>query len=171
MDFAEMTALISKRNADVLDALRRKLFDESNILSPANPYEKFRPSTAGPLRSVADRHTVITFGADLGELAYVEDKPEMEGRRITVSMAGHHRTMGGPTTLATAETDAWLYALLGEDLARFAYHAGAMSGSGPTPRLTTVYYFLYLDPDGKPMPKPSDDEGAVFAPVDPAAFN
>lgn len=78
--------------------------------------------------------------------------------------------MGGPTTLSTAEIDGWLYALLGEDPARFAYHAGAMSGSGPTPRLTTVYYFLYLDPERKPMPRPSDDEGVVLAPVDPAAF-
>jgi hypothetical protein len=171
MDFAEMTALISKRNRDALDALRRGLFDEANLLSPANPYGTFRPSKAGPLRSVTDRFTNLTFGADLGELAYVEGKPELEGYRITVSMAGHHRTMGTSTVLLTAETDAWLYALLGDDLARFAYHAGAMSGSGPVPRLTTIYYFLYLDADCKPMPLPVEHEGVPLAPVDPEAFS
>lgn len=35
---------------------RRALFDEAKILSPANPYENFRPAAAGPLRSVAGRH-------------------------------------------------------------------------------------------------------------------
>ncbi|WP_264671232.1 hypothetical protein [Arthrobacter sp. VKM Ac-2550] len=166
-----MTALIGKRNKDALDALRRDLFNESNLLSPANPYETFRPSGTGQLRSVTDRHTDLSIGADQGELAYVEEQPGLEGYRITVSMAGSNRIMGGRTALPTAETDAWLYALLGEDLARFAYHAGALSGPASGLRPSTVYYFLFLDSGRKPMPRPAGSEDVVMAPVDPTAFS
>jgi hypothetical protein len=110
---------------------------------------------------VSDRHTEITFGADRATLAHATGTPGLEGFKLTLSMAGHHRVMGGRVPLSVEETDAWLYAILGDEWADHSYHAGAMSGVHG--RLATVFYLLYLSQDLHPIPQPPTDttNGAV----------
>jgi hypothetical protein len=154
---------IEKRHGDALHQFRRVLLDDENLFSVARPYEDGRTPGLGPLRSVTDRHADITFGGDRAELAYAVGDSTLEGYKLTLSMAGHHRLMGSRVPLSTEETDAWLYAILGTDWADHSYHIGALSGVEG--RLTTVFYWLYLSENQEPIPCPVKDAEQPMAPV------
>lgn len=163
MTDANVRRTIERRHGDALQQFRRVLLDEENLFSATRPYEVGRTPDMGPLRSVTDRHANITFGGDRADLAYAVEDPELEGFKLTLSMAGHHRLMGSRVPLSTEETDAWLYAILGTDWADHSYHVGALSGVEG--RLTTVFYWLYLSESHQPIPCPAKDVEQPMAPI------
>ncbi|MGF9663165.1 hypothetical protein AAIH25_15010 [Arthrobacter crystallopoietes] len=169
MDVATTAALIIARHGDRLEKLRRTFLAPKNIVSELNPYGRHRLAGLGPLPSVSDRHADVTVGAELADLAYAHDDLTLEGYKITLSLAAHDRILGGRITLDIDETDAWLYAVLGQTLADRAYHAGALSGTEPH-RLTTVFYYVYLDLHRQPVPRPETADDSFEVPVRPEAF-
>lgn len=165
---SELRRTIERRHRDALDRFRKTFMDDANLYSEHRPYKDTRPPSLGPLKSVSDRHAEISFGADRATLSYATENPGLEGFKLTLSMAGHHRMMGSRIALSVEETDAWLYAILGDEWADHSYHAGAMSGVSN--RLTTIFYMLYLSEDLVPLPQQGAEPSHDLVPVRPEAF-
>lgn len=146
---------------------------DDNLFDENRPHGEQRPLNVGAFKSVSDKFAELTFGADRSRLSYIEETPGLAGYKVTVSMAGHHRVMRSRVPLSVQETDAWLYAILGDDWADHSYHGGAMTGvneKGGRGGLTTVYYMLFLSEELQPIPKPQAAPGYDLVPVQPNAF-
>lgn len=142
MSTYELRRTVEKKHRDSLDRFRRVFMDDENLFSENRQYETHMPSHVGPLKSVSDRRAQLSFGGDRAILSCALETPGAQGYKITLSMAGHHRTMGSRVPLSVEETDAWLYAILGDEWADHSYHAGARSGvmtNGGYGGFTTVY--------------------------------
>ncbi len=172
----ELVGRIERCHKEELQRFRRWFMDDANLYSAARPWRISNPMAKfGPVRSLTDRHAKLTFTADRAEMSYATDIPELTGFKITLSIAGHHRLMDSRVMLSMDETDAWLYAILGKEWADHSYHAGALSGVAVTGttglnKRATIYYYLYLSQDGKPIPRPEDESDIPLPPVNPDAF-
>ena len=173
MPTQELRRTIERKHRDKLEQFRRAFMLEENVFDVHRPHGEQRPLNVGPFRSVSDKFAELTFGADRSALSYIEETPGLAGYKVTISMAGHHRVMRTRLPLSVEETDAWLYAILGDEWAGHSYHGGAMTGvneNGGRGGLTTVYYMLFLTDELRPMPRPDIPLGYDLAPVEPDAF-
>ncbi|THJ64017.1 hypothetical protein E8P82_14905 [Arthrobacter echini] len=173
MPTQELCRTIERKHRDKLEQFKRAFMLDENVFDEDRPFGEYRPLNSGPFRSVSDKFAELTFGADRTVLSYIEEKPGLAGYKVTLSMAGHHRVMGTRVPLSVEETDAWLYAILGNEWAAHSYHGGAMTGvneNGGRGGLTTVYYMLFLTEDLQPMPRPDIPLGYDLVPVQPDTF-
>ncbi|MFG2162786.1 hypothetical protein [Streptomyces olivaceus] len=131
------------------------------------------PSGFGPVRSVTDRHAVLTVLGDISDQAVLLERPDREGSVLTLSVAARHKQLGTRQAADPAEAGAWVKAIVGSAWAPHVYTAGALSGfaSGGawTPRpLTTRYYYLFLSRDGVPHAEPEHQLGVELSLLDEA---
>lgn len=153
MDVNELSARIQDKHRIALADFRRRLFgpEGHSGLHNENDPDRRIPGL-GPLRSLEDRHADLTLSADVSDLDWFTEDSSETGSCVTVSIAGHHRVMGGRTSLPSGECDAWVQAILGVAWMDHVYRAGTLSGVAG--RLSTVYYRLFLDTEGNPKDKP-----------------
>jgi hypothetical protein len=161
----ELSVRIQDKYRVELAGFRRKVFGPEGNTGAHNQDDPDRSIPGlGPVRSLEDRHVGLTVGADVAHLDWFTQTPGMEGSCVTMSIAGHHRVMGTRTSLPTEECDAWMQAVLGVAWSESAYRAGTLSGVAG--RLSTVYYRLFLDEEGHPMPKPDSVQDRGLRPID-----
>ena len=162
--------MLRKHEGDV-QRFRRGLFStdpaDSNLASalPAHLLEQLHaaglpvPHQFGPVRSVADRHAVLTVVGDITEQAVLLEQPGREGSVLTLSVAARHKQLGTRQAVDPAEERAWVAAIVGPEWLPHVYSAGALTGvrKGDAPtsgRLTTRYFYLFLGADGVPHAVP-----------------
>ncbi|MFJ6419201.1 hypothetical protein [Paeniglutamicibacter sp. NPDC091659] len=155
MDINELSARIQKKYREPLAAFRGKVFGPEGHSGPHNEKDPDRRLPhLGPVRSLWDKHVDLTLGGDVSDLGWLMEDPSVAGTCVTISIAGHHRVMGGRTSLPSGECDAWVQAIFDPEWMDDAYRAGTLSGVDG--RLSTVYYRLFLDEAGKTMDKPAN---------------
>ncbi len=167
-----MRTVIEKRHGDAIAGFRRSFLDEANLYWEDRTYRDVResgdiPLGIGPVRSVSDRHANITVEADLATLSYAVETPGLLGYKLTLSMAGHHRVLDTRVVLSVEETEAWAYAVLGDQWADHSYYGGLVSGPG---RLGVVFYLLYLGEDFELIERPDVETFPGIVPVNVDAF-
>ncbi|NKX55796.1 hypothetical protein [Arthrobacter mobilis] len=153
MDVNELSAKIQDRYREELDAFRQQLFGtQEHLVVRGESVPEQRFAGLGPVVSLEDPRIRMTLGGDVVDLGWTPEHPTAEGACVTVSIAGHDHVTGERAMLPAGECDAWLQAVIGADRTRHAYRAGTLSGVDG--RLSTVYYRLFLDTEGNPIPKP-----------------
>lgn len=161
--------MINARFAGPLEHLRRTFLQPSAIVSGRNPDDR-PPALIGPFPSVTDMYTDVTVGAEVADLAFAQNDIALEGYRISVFISGHDRHTCKHLTVDIDECDAWLYAVLGEPLADHAYHAGVLNGPAGDGLPGAIFYYVYLDRDREPVPRPETADDSLQVPVRPEAF-
>lgn len=175
MNVNELTVQIRAKHRRVLAAFLEEIHGPDGLTHEGNvddPSQRNVPRIPR-VRSLDDPRIDISLVGDIAYLDWFTSTPGLKGMVLTISIAGHHRLMQTRTSLATGECDAWAAAVFGDDLVQHAYRAGALSGSVPSGsavsaggRLTTVYYRLFLDEDGRPMDKPEAMSGPELRRMD-----
>src|SRR4051794_16172739 len=159
MDVNGLSTLIQDRYRMELAGFREQLLGPEEILlvrGESVPEQRF--AGMGPVASLDNPRISITLAGEVADLGWTEEDPTADGVCLTVSVAGRDRVTGERVALSTGETDAWLQAFLGTERVGHAYRAGALRGGSGS--LTTVYYRLFLDTEGNPIPKPEDYDDA-----------
>ncbi len=161
--------MINARFAGPLENLRRTFLHPAAIVSGSNTDDR-PPALIGPFPSVTDLYTDVNVGAEIADLAFAQNDLTLEGYRISVFISGHDRHTCKRLTVDIDECDAWLYAVLGEPLADHAYHAGALTCPGWDGLPAAIFYYVYLDRDREPAPRPETADDSLQVPVRPEAF-
>lgn len=113
----------------------------------------------GPVRSTTNPHASLTFvGQVASQAAHCHD-PELDGFVVTISVAAHHRLLGTRLPVDEDDAAAWVRAALGDEWSSHVFTAGALSTTTNAPgtesiQLTTRFYYVFLDSDGKPQGEP-----------------
>lgn len=153
VDINELSKEVQKKYRDPIADFRTKVFGLEGHSGAHNESAPDRRIPGlGPVRSLWDRHVNLTLSGDVSDLGWLMQDPSVTGTCVTVSIAGHHRLMGGRISLPSGECDAWIKAIFDPEWMDNAYRAGTLSGVDE--RLSTVYYRLFWDQDGNPMDKP-----------------
>lgn len=153
MDVNELSARIQKKHREAIAGFRAKIFGPEGHSGAHNESDPDRRIPGlGPVRSLRDKHVDLTLGGDVADLSWLMEDPTVTGTCVTLSVAGHHRVMGGRASLPAGECDAWVQAIFDPGWMDHAHRAGTLSGVAG--RLSTVYYRMFLDKDGKPMDRP-----------------
>lgn len=153
MNVNELSARIQQKHREAIEAFRIQVFGPEGHIGPHNDGDPDRRiPDLGPIRSLWDKHVDLTLGGDVSDLDWLVEDPTLTGTCVTISIAGHHRIMGGRTSLPSGECDAWVQAIFEPGWMDHAYRAGTLSGVDG--RLSTVYYRMFLDEDGNPMDRP-----------------
>ena len=145
-----------------LRAFRRRLFSESADSTAwvgsrgAAQMPQLQP--LGPVKSVTDRHAVLTIVADTADLGVMLDDPEYPGTLMTLSVAAHHRQLHTRLPVDPDEAAAWVTEVLGEEWSQHVYAAGALSTTGNSARLTTQFFYVFVGKDGRPQVPPEKFE-------------
>lgn len=175
---------VLRKHEEELRHFRRDLFStdpaDSGLASvvPAAVLEQIRangqtvPHRFGPVRSVTDRHAVLTIVGDILDQAVLLERPGREGSVLTLSVAAKHKQLGTRQAVDPAEARAWVEAIVGPDWLPHFYSAGNLSTVGGTsaPRqLTTTYFYLFLGADGVPHAEPEHQLGVTLSPLADAA--
>ncbi|WP_236655448.1 hypothetical protein [Streptacidiphilus carbonis] len=126
------------------------------------------PSRFGPVRSVTDRHAVLTIAGDIIDQALLLEQPGREGSVLTLSVAARNKQLGTRLAVDPQEARAWVETILGPTWLPHIYSAGALSGvakgGSSTPRpLTTRYYYLFLGADGLAHTEPEHQLGVTLS--------
>jgi hypothetical protein len=145
-----------------VNGLSTLIQDRYRVRGESVPEQRF--AGMGPVASLDNPGISITLAGEVADLGWTEEDPTADGVCLTVSVAGRDRATAERVAPPTGETDAWLLAFLGPEWFRHAYRAGTRSGGNG--RLTTVYYRLFLDTEGNPIPKPEDYEDADLRRMD-----
>lgn len=114
----------------------------------------------GPIKSITDRFALITIVGSIADQS-VFTKSDQPGMVITLSVAAHHRQLDTRLNLNIEEANAWVHTILGPTWAPQVYTAGEQSGHSPQRapgRLTTRYYYLFVDPAGHAHTPPGEFE-------------
>ncbi|MFD4482369.1 hypothetical protein ACFVXC_35230 [Streptomyces sp. NPDC058257] len=127
-------------------------------------------SRFGPLRSVTDRHAVLTIIGDINDQAVLLERPGQAGSVLTLSIAAQHKQLGTRQAVDPAEARAWVEAIVGPDWLPHVYSAGALSGltkggSSTSRPFTTRYFYLFLGADGVPHAEPEHQLGVQLSPL------
>lgn len=169
---------VVRKQEEELRRFRRGLFStdptDSGLASavPATVLEQMRaegktvPHSFGPVRSVTDRHAVLTIVGDITDQAVLLERPGREGSVLTLSVAAKHKQLGTRQAVDPAEARAWVEAIVGPSWLPHVYSAGNLSTVGGTsaPRqLTTAYYYLFLGADGVPHAEPEHELGVTLS--------
>ncbi|MFE9613179.1 hypothetical protein [Streptomyces sp. NPDC006012] len=131
------------------------------------------PTGFGPVRSVTDRHAVLTVLGDISDQAVLLERPDREGSVLTLSVAARHKQLGTRQAVDSAEAGAWVKAIVGSSWAPHVYTAGALSGFASagvrtSHPLTTRYFYLFLSRDGVPHAEPEHQLGVELSLLDEA---
>lgn len=159
---------LTRKHDSEIRAFRRYLFtDEADSTSAIVSDTEFAkvlsgdrpgPQRFGPVNSVTDRHAALTVVADLVDQAAMLEDEQLTGSILTLSVAAHHRQLQSRLTVDPDEAAAWIRALLGDTWSAHVRAAGALSttstGSGAQ-RLTTLFFYLFIAPDGRPHNPPA----------------
>jgi hypothetical protein len=142
----------------------------SAVLEQLHAAGKTVPHRFGPVRSVIDRHAVLTIVGDISDQAMLLKRPGREGSILTLSVAAQHKQLRTRTAVDPQEARAWVEAIVGPTWLPHVYSAGALSGfargGSPTPRpLTTRYFYLFLGPDGLAHAEPEHELGVTLTPL------
>ncbi|NBM14694.1 hypothetical protein [Streptomyces sp. GC420] len=173
---------VLRKQEEELRRFRRGLFStdpaDSGLASvvPATVLERLRaegqtvPHRFGPVRSVTDRHAVLTIVGDFMDQAVLLERPGREGSVLTLSVAAKHKQLGTRQAVDPAEARAWVEAIVGPNWLPHVYSAGNLSGltvggiSTSRP-LTTAYFYLFLGTDGVPHAEPEHQLGVTLHPL------
>jgi len=173
---------VLRKHEEELRLFRRSLFStepaDSGLASvlPETVLEQLRsegkvmPRRFGPVRSVTDRHAVLTIVGDITDQAVLLEKPGREGAVLTLSVATRHKQLRTRQPVDLEEAKAWVEAIVGPDWLPHFYSAGALSGSTTggtaTPKpLTTQYFYMFLGADGVPHDEPEEHQLGVLTPL------
>ncbi|PPH47304.1 hypothetical protein C5D09_05420 [Rathayibacter sp. AY1C9] len=74
---------------------------------------------------------------------------------VSVSVKGSNLLVGNSEILGPEEYAAWAQAVVGESWAGGLYAAGALSGNDDK-RLSTFYFYVFTDRDGRAVEKPAN---------------
>ncbi|MCG2623155.1 hypothetical protein LVY72_14750 [Arthrobacter sp. I2-34] len=165
MDVNELSARIQEQYRGELTAFRQELFGPEEILvvrGESVPEQRF--ASMGRVVSLEEPGVSLTLVGEVTDLGWTAEDPIVSGACVTVSIAGHDRGTDARASLPADETDAWLQAVIGAERVRHAYRAGSLSGADGRPG--TVYYRLFLDTEGNPIPKPDSFEEPELRPMD-----
>lgn len=164
VDINELRARIQKRHREAIAVFRRKVLGPEGRSGAHNADDPGRRIPyLGPVRSLWDKRINLTLGGDISDLDWMMEDASATGSCLTLSIAGHHRLTGGRASLPSGECDAWVQAIFDSEWMGHAYRAGTLSGVEG--RLSTVYYRLFLDPKGEPMPKPRNFDHPGLRPM------
>lgn len=171
-----------RKHEEDLRRFRRDLFSTeptggglASVLPPAE-LEKLHavgrtvPHHFGPVRSVADRHAVLTIMGDISDQAMLLERPGREGSVLTLSVAAKNKQLRTRMTVDPQEARAWVEAIVGPTWLPHVYSAGALSGfarggSATQRPLTTRYYHLFLGTDGLAHAEPEHELGVTLTPL------
>ncbi|MFF3555314.1 hypothetical protein ACFYXL_18165 [Streptomyces tsukubensis] len=176
---------VLRKQEEPLRLFRRNLFsleptdDGLGSVLPASVLEQLQaegktvPHHFGPVRSVTDRNTVLTFGGSIIDQAVLLERPGRQGAVLALSVAAHHKRLGTRQAVDPREARAWIEAIAGSKWLRHFYAAGALTGSSAHGRstsrgLTTEYFYLFLGADGVPQTEPEHQLGVQLTPITPA---
>lgn len=179
--YVDIRAVLRKHQED-LRRFRQSLFStdpaDSGLASvlPATVLEQLRadgrtmPRRFGPVRSVTDRHAVLSVVGDITDQAMLLERPGREGSVLTLSVAAQQKQLGTRQACDPAEARAWVEAIVGPRWVPHVYSAGALSGlakggSSTSRPLTTRYFYLFLGPDGVPHAEPEHQLGMQLSPL------
>lgn len=116
------------------------------------------PPRLGPVKSVTDRHALLTVVADVVDQAVMLEDEQLEGSLLTFSVAAHHRQLHTRLTVDVDEAAEWVRTILGDPWGEHIHAGGTLSttatGNGPQ-RLTTQYFYLFITPLGQPHDPPA----------------
>lgn len=168
-----------RKQEEELRRFRRGLFStdpaDSGLASvvPATVLEQMRtagktvPHSFGPVRSVTDRHAVLTIVGEITDQAVLLEQPGREGSVLTLSVAAKHKQLGTRQAVDPAEARAWVEAIVGPSWLPHVYSAGNLSTVGgiSTRQLTTAYFCLFLGADGVPHAEPEHQLGVTLSPL------
>jgi len=152
----EVAAGVRRQRRSELAVLHRALF------STAAEYRHGqRPSYPGVIgKAVTDRHarvSVVVSTADLDEAAAAAGEPAPAERglwEIHVSVAGHHRVLADRrVALSAGEEEGWARAVFSPPWEDHGYYVGHSALLDTEP---VAHYVLFLGPDRRPAPVPSD---------------
>ncbi|PPG02670.1 hypothetical protein C5E06_09460 [Pseudoclavibacter sp. RFBI5] len=113
----------------------------------------------GPVRSTTNPHANLTIvGQVTSQAAHCHD-PELDGFVVTISVAAHHRLLGTRLPVDEGDATVWVRAALGDEWSPHVFTADALSTTTDAPdteriQLTTRFYYVFLDSDGKPPRAP-----------------
>ncbi|MFE9424121.1 hypothetical protein ACFYNO_14280 [Kitasatospora sp. NPDC006697] len=173
---------VLRKHEEELRLFRRNLFStepaDSGLTSvlPQTVLEQLRtegqvmPHRFGPVRSVTDRHAVLTIVGDITDQAALLGKPGQEGAVLTLSVATRHKQLRTRQPVDLEEARAWVEAIVGPGWLPHFYSAGALSGSTTggtsTPKpLMTQYFYMFLGRDGVPHAEPEGHPLGALAPL------
>ncbi|GAB3631681.1 hypothetical protein GCM10027421_10340 [Microbacterium shaanxiense] len=151
----------ARKHATDIRVFRRALFSEETDSTTwvrsgdISKMPSLRP--LGPLKSVTDRHAELTVIGDVVDQQALLGDVASDGMVVTLSVAAHHRQLHSRLSVDVGEAAAWIAEILGEEWARHAYAAGALSTTGDTrtTRLTTQYFYVFIAPNGRPQTRPA----------------
>ncbi|MFI6118038.1 hypothetical protein [Kitasatospora sp. NPDC051164] len=174
---------VLRKHEEELRLFRRSLFSTDpadsglvSVLPAETVLEQLRaaggvmPRSFGPVRSVTDRHAVLSIIGDITDQSVLLEKPGQQGAVLTFSVATRHKQLRTRQPVDLEEAKAWVEAIVGPDWLPHFYSAGALSGSttgGPsTPKpLTTQYFYMFLGADGVPHAEPEGHQLGVLTPL------
>ncbi|MFJ9574527.1 hypothetical protein [Streptomyces bacillaris] len=130
-----------------------------DVLEQLHAAGKTVPHRFGPVRSVTDRHAVLTVVGDISDRAVLLERPGQEGSILTLSVAAQNKQLRTRTAVDPQEARAWVEAILGPAWLPHVYSAGALGGFArggiSTSRpLTTLFFYLFLGTDGRAHAEP-----------------
>lgn len=161
----DIRTVLRKQEED-LRRFRRSLFSTD----PAGSGGLAPVSRLGPVRSVTDRHAVLTIIGDINDQAVLLERPGRAGSVLTLSVAAQHKQLGTRQAVDPAEARAWVEAIVGPNWLPHVYSAGTLSGltkggSSASRSFTTRYFYLFLGADGVPHAEPEHQLGVQLSPL------
>jgi hypothetical protein len=170
---------VLRKQEEELRRFRRSLFSAeptgsglasvlpTTVVEQLQAQGKTVPHRFGPVRSVTDRHAVLTIVGDISDQAMLLERPGREGSVLTLSVAAQNKQLRTRTAVDPQEARAWVEAILGPTWLPHVYSAGALSGfargGSSTPRpLTTRYFYLFLGADGLAHAEPEHELGVTL---------
>lgn len=151
----------ARKHATEIRQFRRDLFphisDSSAWVSTGDIKLMPELRRLGPVKSVTDRHAELTIVGDTTDQSAMLNDANKRGVIVTLSIAAHHRHLQSRLRVDRDEAVSWVIEILGDEWSTHAYAAGALSTTGDkgaVPRLTTQYFYVFIDSDGRPQRAP-----------------